>query len=106
MTSGITCGILLRAKVYADPLSKWTIVGFEFLFTWICALSLMFSPEYMYRSFDIAESMGILICSLTGAMAFFGFLLIGYSLYWQVKFNMARLENMLKATELVAQRAA
>ena len=106
VTSGMTCAILLRGKAYEDPLSKWTVVGFEFLFAWICALSLMFSPEYMHRSYDIADRMGQAVCYLTGTMALFGFILICYSLYWQVKFNMARIENMRKAIELAAQRAA
>ena len=80
VTSGLTCAILLRGKAYEDPLSKWTVVGFEFLFAWICALFLMFSPEYMHRSYNIAEDMGKAVCGITTIMALIGFLLICYSL--------------------------
>ena len=76
--------ILTKGKPYANPFTRWSLVGFELIFAWTCALCLMFSPEYMYRSYTIAKDMAIALCIITACVAGLGFILTIYSLIWQI----------------------
>ena len=100
VTSVIVTACLVKGKPYQTPLSHWTVIGFEFIFAWTCVLCMMFSPEYMYRSYEIATDMANAICIITTCVAGVGVLLLTYSLCWQAGFNKRRHNNMLSAAEL------
>lgn len=100
VTSGIVTAILLRSKPYLPGLPHWTVVAYEIIFAWTCILCMMFSPEYMYRSYEIATDMANAICIITTLVSASGVLLLGYSLLWQASFNKRRIENMQRAAEL------
>ena len=51
-------------------------------FAWICTLCMMFSPEYMYRSYTIATDMANAVCALTGCISVLGLAWLTYSLVW------------------------
>lgn len=100
VTSVIVTACLLKGKPFATALSHWTVIGFELIFAWTCVLCMMFSPEYMYRSYEIATDMANAICIITTSIAGIGILLLTYSLCWQAGFNKRRRDNMLQAAEL------
>lgn len=100
LSSVLQTAILVRGRPYISLLSHWTMVGFELLFAWTCILCIMFSPEYMYRSFEIATDMANAICIITTCVAGIGLILLTYSLMWQAGFNKRRRENMEQAAEL------
>ena len=52
LMSLITMMIIFRGKPFATKLSKWTMFSFEFLFMFICVLSLLFTPTYAWYSHD------------------------------------------------------
>jgi len=99
-TSAIVTAILLRGKPYTNPLTKWPLVAFEFLFTWTCTVCIVFSAEFMHRSYTIATDLANVVCIMTGCVALLGLILLIYSLCWQMQFNMRRKHNLELATEL------
>jgi hypothetical protein len=62
------------------------MVGFEHIFAWCCAFSLVFSPEYIWRSLEIAKDSGFVICSLSCITSSVGLILILHSLWWQFSY--------------------
>lgn len=83
VSSWVMSAILWRSKPYLRPISMFSMMTFEFLFVWCCALTLMFSPEYIFRSYSISKDMGFAVCSLACITSIFGLLLILHSLWWQ-----------------------
>lgn len=104
LTSWITSAIVLRGKFYEDSVSKWTIVLLEFLFAYICAISLIFSPEYKWRSFKITDDMGTTICVMTMLVTIISAILMLYSICWQVMYNKRRIKNMIAAIQMKKMR--
>lgn len=100
VNSTLVTGILVKGVPYESRISHWTVVGFEVVFAWTCALCMMFSPEYMYRSYEIATDMANAICGITTGVSIIGLILLTYSLMWQAGFNKRRRENMERAAEL------
>ena len=100
LTSGLVTAIILRGKPYLTNMIKWQMAFYEFLFAWVCTLCMMFSAEYMHRSFEIAADMANAVNSITGCVALFGLINLIYSLIWQIQFNMRRKANMELASEM------
>ena len=82
VTSSLLTMILMRGRPYDTQLSKWSLFFFEFIFAWTCALCMMFSAEYMHRSYTVATDMANAICILAGCITIFGLVLLTYSLCW------------------------
>ena len=61
----------------------FSMMMFETLYVWCCAFTLMFSPEYIFRSYTISKDMGFVVCSLACITSIFGLLLMMHSLWWQ-----------------------
>ena len=55
---------------------------FENIYAWACALNLMFSPEYIFRSYSISKRMGFAVCALAILTALIGLILILHALWW------------------------
>lgn len=100
LSSGLAAGIVLRGRPYLTDLTKWCVTVLEFGFAWTCTLCMMFSPEYMYRSYTIASDMANAVCALTGCISILGLAWLTYSLVWQALFNLRRKRNMELAAEL------
>ena len=82
LMSLISMMIIFRGKPFEYALSKWTMFSFEFLFMFICVLSLLFTPTYAWYSPDRLNSTGLFICMLTVTTCALGFFLQLYSICW------------------------
>ena len=67
---------------YTRTFNFFTVLFFEFIYVWCCALNLMFTPEYIWRSYEISKNMGFFICLLAFVALGVGLLLIGFSAWW------------------------
>lgn len=76
---------------------------FEIGFAWTCTLCMMFSPEYLHRSYTIAADMGDAIGGITSCICLFGLIWLTYSLIWQAQFNTRRRHNLEMAAWLARQ---
>ena len=61
---------------------------------------MMFSPEYMHRSYTIASDMANAVVSITFIIILLGLAWLIYSLVWQAQFNLRRRKNLELAAEL------
>ena len=84
--SWVICAIITRADPYTRTVSKVTLLIYEHIFVWCCAFTLMFTPEYIQRSLQIAKDMGFVICSLSCITSAIGLILILHSLCWQHRY--------------------
>ena len=100
LTSGITTAIILRGRPYELNRDKWAMAIFEIGFAWTCTLCMMFSPEYMHRSYTIASDMANAVVSITFIIILLGLAWLIYSLVWQAQFNLRRRKNLELAAEL------
>ena len=73
--------------------------SFEFLFMFICVLSLLFTPTYAWYSHDRLNSTGLFICMLTVFTCALGFFLQLYSICWQNAFYTRRRKNLILKAE-------
>ena len=78
--------IIWRLRPYTWDLNFFTAAFFEFLYVWSVALCLMFSPEYIWRSYEISKNMGFFICIMQFVGLITGLVLIIYNIWWQNKF--------------------
>ena len=99
LMSLFTMMILFRGKPYATKLSKYSMLSFEFLFMFICVLSLMFTPTYAHYSFEKMNQMGLFICILTVCTCALGFFLLLFSICWQNAFYTRRRKNLILKAE-------
>ena len=100
VTSGISTAIILRGRPFDINRDKWLMAIFEIGFSWTCTLCMMFSPEYMHRSYTIASDMANAVGVITGCILLLGLVWMIYSLVWQAQFNMRRRKNLELAAEL------
>lgn len=98
--------IILRLYPYTRTLNFCTALVFEFLYVWSCALALMFSPEYIWRSYEISKNMGFFICMIQFAVLFFSTLLICYSLWWQSRYYRRITKEAMQRAEAAKLRLA
>ena len=99
LMSLFTMIIIFRAKPFEYALTKWTMFSFEFLFMFICVLSLLFTPTYAWYSADRLNSTGLFICMLTVFTCALGFFLQLYSICWQNAFYTRRRKNLILKAE-------
>lgn len=82
ISSWFISAILMRTRPYIHASDLWTVFGFETLYSLCLALTFMFTPEYIYRSYTISKNMGFTICLFTFIAVGVGLLLILYSIGW------------------------
>mmetsp|Transcript_5486 Transcript_5486/g.7332 ORF Transcript_5486/g.7332 Transcript_5486/m.7332 type:complete len:366 (-) Transcript_5486:1025-2122(-) len=107
ISSWFLTAIMWRMRPFTRLLNFVTVAFYEFLYVWSCALCIMFSPEYIHRSYQISKNMGFFICLVQFIALVVGLVLIAYSVWWQTKFY-ARiaLEAMVRAEEARRRVAA
>lgn len=86
ISSWFITAILFRTKPYTRSINFFTVAFFEFIYVWCCALTLMFSPEYIYRSYSISKNMGFFICLVAFIVLGVGLVLIIGSVVWQSQY--------------------
>lgn len=86
ISSWFISAILMRTRPYHRTIDLWTVFGYETLYAWCLALTFMFTPEYIFRSYTISKNMGFTICLFTFIALGVGFILILYSIGWQVHY--------------------
>ena len=78
---------------------------YEWIFLWTCGLSLVFSGEYLHRSYSIANQMGLAVIALLGLTLLVGIVSIGHSIWWQAKYNQRRRDWLQRKSEWYRRRA-
>lgn len=86
ISSWFMTAILWRSRPYTRDFTFFTVAFFEFVYVWCCALSLMFSPEYIHRSYKLSKNMGFFICLVSFIALGIGLILIACSVWWSSKF--------------------
>jgi len=97
---------LWRSQPYLRPVSMFSMMMFENLYVWCCAFTLMFSPEYIFRSYTISKDMGFTVCSLACITSIFGLLLMLHSLWWQQMYYVQVKERAAERAEATRFRLA
>ena len=83
-TSGLISSIMLRGRPFLTPGIKWSMVVFEILFAWTCMAFILFSAEYMYRSYTIASDVTSAVSLFVACVIFYGLIWLIHSLCWQI----------------------
>ena len=106
ISSWFMTAILWRSRPYTRGINFCTVAFFELLYVWCCALSLMFSPEYIFRSYKLTKDMGLLICLLAFIALLVGVLLIIHSITWQLGYYRRIQEEAIERAREARRRQA
>lgn len=83
-TSGLISVIVLRGRPFLTSGIKWSMAIFEILFAWTCIAFIIFSAEYVYRSYTIVSDVANAVSILAACVIFHGLIWLMYSLCWQI----------------------